>query len=342
MGQESSTPVDESTPPQTLKTRSVEAVASCIKEGRAKKIVLMGLLLKLFTQNIDCLERAAGVPDDKIVEAHGSFARQRCIDCHEPYPDDLMKQAISRCEVPHCTKDGCNGLVKPDIVFFGEALPEDFHRNRLLPESADLVIIMGTSLTVQPFASLPGYCAKGVPRVLLNLDRVGALGSRADDVLILGDIDTGVRKLASAIGWLEELEDLFKIHNPDPVHQEQSDHIDKSQDEILDEEVAKITKEVDQSLRISEQHSAALRGNLSLTEHVSFRSSAPEHESRVQHGSTTDTSAHHIDDQAVPHVYSPQGNGTTRESDIKWEDIEPDVTKPKQQSDDPGGGKASQ
>ncbi|KAL9595439.1 MAG: hypothetical protein Q9179_004980 [Wetmoreana sp. 5 TL-2023] len=406
MGQESSTPVDESTPPQTLKARSVEAVASYIKEGRAKKIVLMtgagistaagipdfrspdtglyanlaklnlpypeavfdisyfrsnplpfytlahelypgkysptishyflrllsdkGLLLKLFTQNIDCLERAAGVPDDKIVEAHGSFARQRCIDCHGSYPDDLMKQAISRCEVPHCTQDGCNGLVKPDIVFFGEALPEDFHRNRLLPELADLAIIMGTSLTVQPFASLPGYCAEGVPRVLLNLDRVGALGSRADDVLILGDIDTGVRKLASAIGWLEELEELFNLHNPDQVHKEQSDHIDKSQDEILDEELAKITKEIDQSLQISEQHSAALRGNLSLTERTSFRPDAPEDESRAQDGSITVTSAHHVDDQAVAHVNSPQGNGGTRESDIEWEDIKPDMTRPKQ------------
>ncbi|KAL8721773.1 MAG: hypothetical protein Q9225_001622 [Loekoesia sp. 1 TL-2023] len=255
MGQEASTPVDESTPTQTLSARTVEAIASYINEGRARKIVVMGLLLKLFTQNIDCLERAAGVPDEKIVEAHGSFARQRCIECHRDFPDDLMKQAISRHQVPHCIHSACGGLVKPDIVFFGEALPEDFHRNRTLPSSADLAIVMGTSLTVQPFASLPGFCAEGVPRVLLNLERVGGLGSRADDVLLLGDCDQGVQKLASALGWLEDLEALFETHNPDMPLRAQSD-APRLRDDNLDNEIAKITKEVDSTLRISSQHSA--------------------------------------------------------------------------------------
>lgn len=91
-----------------------------------------------------------------------------------------MKQAITKREVPRCTHATCNGLVKPDIVFFGEALPEDFHRNRTLPAAADLVIVMGTSLRVQPFASLPECCREGVPRLLVNSERVGGLGSRAD------------------------------------------------------------------------------------------------------------------------------------------------------------------
>ena len=97
----------------------------------------------------------------KIVEAHGSFARQRCIECKTLFPDDLMKSSISKREVPHCLNPECNGLVKPDIVFFGEALPEDFHANRMVPSTADLCIVMGTSLTVQPFASLPSFCAEG-------------------------------------------------------------------------------------------------------------------------------------------------------------------------------------
>lgn len=80
------------------------------------------MLQMLFTQNIDCLERQAGVPTDKIVEAHGSFATQRCIDCKTEYPDDLMKMAVAAGDVPHCIVPQCNGLVKPDIVFFGEAL----------------------------------------------------------------------------------------------------------------------------------------------------------------------------------------------------------------------------
>ena len=99
-----------------------------------------GLLHMLFTQNIDCLEREAGVPGDKIVEAHGSFATQRCIDCKTEFPDDLMKEAVFSGEVPHCLVPQCNGLVKPDIVFFGEALPEAFHQNRHVAAQADLEI----------------------------------------------------------------------------------------------------------------------------------------------------------------------------------------------------------
>lgn len=222
-----------------------------------------GLLLKLFTQNIDCLERKAGVPDDKIVEAHGSFASQRCIECQSDFPDDLMKQAINRREVPYCTQAPCRGLVKPNIVFFGESLPEEFQRNKTLPAAADLAIIMGTSLTVQPFASLPGYCSEGVPRLLVNSERVGGLGSRADDVLLLGDCDEGVRKLASAVGWLEELEALFETHHPKQPSLAQS-KVSKTQDDKLEDEIAKITEDVDIALRISSQHTTDLQKSLSL------------------------------------------------------------------------------
>lgn len=221
------------------------------------------LLLKLFTQNIDCLEREAGVPGEKIVEAHGSFARQSCIDCKTPYPDDLMKKAIHNKEVPHCLTPQCNGLVKPEIVFFGEQLPGEFHRNRTLPAAADLCIVMGTSLSVQPFASLPGFCAEGTPRLLINLERVGGLGSRPDDVLLLGDCDTGVRRLASALGWLDELEALWEQTNPrKDQQQQQQDSPKKTRDEALEEEVDKLTEEVDKSLKISRDHHSLLKDHL--------------------------------------------------------------------------------
>ena len=217
-------------------------------------------MLKLFTQNIDCLERDAGIPEDKIVEAHGSFARQSCIECHSSYPEDFMKQAIAAREVPHCQTPQCNGIVKPDIVFFGEQLPENFQRNKEVPREADLCIVMGTSLTVQPFASLPGFCGDHVPRVLINLERVGGLGSRTDDVLLLGNCDAGVRKLASALGWEEELDLLWGGTRPDTKR----DMIDqasarKTRDEKLDDQIASLTAEVDKSLQISSDHDRSVR-----------------------------------------------------------------------------------
>lgn len=213
-----------------------------------------GLLLKLFTQNIDCLEREAGVPDDMIIEAHGSFARQRCIECKTEYPEEQMKKAVADNQVPHCITKTCNGLVKPDIVFFGEALPEAFHRNRSLPSAADLAIIMGTSLTVQPFASLPQYVSENTPRVLINLERVGGLGSRADDVVLLGDCDAGVRKFADALGWRDELEQLWKTTTPSEVTQHEQELPPKTKDEKLADDVDELTKEIDKTLKVSNDH----------------------------------------------------------------------------------------
>lgn len=210
-----------------------------------------------------------------------------------------MKQAISRRKVPRCCHNGCNGLVKPDIVFFGEALPEDFHLNRMLPGAADLAIIIGTSLTVQPFASLPSCCSEGVPRLLLNLTRVGGLGSRADDVLVLGDIDAGVRRLASAIGWLEELEALFESCNPSQLKKrDEVNH--KSHDDMLNDEVAKITEDIDNSLQISEQYSKALQEDLSLPEHESTQSATSKDQTVSQSGPTAGVPTSPKDDQDVP------------------------------------------
>ncbi|KAI0397664.1 NAD-dependent deacetylase sirtuin-2 [Xylariaceae sp. FL0594] len=168
-----------------------------------------GLLRKLFTQNIDTLERKAGVPEELIVEAHGSFATQRCIDCRTPFPDADMRQCVEEGNVAFCIRPECGGFVKPDIVFFGEGLPYSFFENMTVPMEADLVIVIGTSLTVYPFAKLPRLAQYGVPRVLFNMDPVGDFGERGDDVLCLGSCDAGIRKLADELGWGDELEKLW-------------------------------------------------------------------------------------------------------------------------------------
>lgn len=80
------------------------------------------LLHTCFTQNIDTLERAAGVPASKIIEAHGSFADQHCIQCGAHYPHEDIKEKIRTQEIPRCKESNCKGYVKPDIVFFGESV----------------------------------------------------------------------------------------------------------------------------------------------------------------------------------------------------------------------------
>jgi NAD-dependent histone deacetylase SIR2 len=218
------------------------------------------LLLAHFTQNIDCLDLAAGLPASKTIEAHGSFAKQSCIDCHVSYPEDKMREAIESKEPARC--GSCAGLVKPDIVFFGEALPPAFHEARqTLPQQADLCIVMGTSLTVQPFASLPQLVPEECPRILVNMEQVGGLGSRADDVLLLGSCDEGVRKLCDVLGWREELERLWREVCPEEVQEERAP---RTKEQEIEDEVEKLTQDVDKSLKLAREHDHTTREELGV------------------------------------------------------------------------------
>jgi NAD-dependent histone deacetylase SIR2 len=181
-----------------------------------------------------------------------TFIRHRCIDCKSSYPVERMNEAIHSKQVPRCLDTTCNGLVKPDIVFFGEQLPESFFENRSVLAEADLCIVMGTSLSVAPFSSLPQLCADECPRLLINSEQVGDLGRWPDDVLLLEDCDGGVRKLAKACGWLEELVALWASTAREGEHPETKEEVvKKSEDELLDDKINKLTKEIEESLRLS-------------------------------------------------------------------------------------------
>ncbi|KAM4795556.1 NAD-dependent protein deacetylase sirtuin-2 isoform 1-T1 [Rhinophrynus dorsalis] len=187
-----------------------------------------GLLLRCYTQNIDTLERVAGLSSDDLVEAHGTFHSSHCVGtfCRAEYPLPWMKEKIFSDLIPKCEK--CNNLVKPDIVFFGESLPSRFFSaiKSDFPK-VDLLIVMGTSLQVQPFASLVSKVPSKTPRLLINKEKTGegdpffsllGLGGGMDfdsekayrDVAWLGNCDDGCLALAEFLGWKAELEELVK------------------------------------------------------------------------------------------------------------------------------------
>lgn len=89
-------------------------------------------------------------------------------------------------------------------------LPQLFHQSVPNLRNADLLFVIGTSLTVQPFASLASLVPEHCPRVLINLDLVGDFGSRPDDVVCLGKCDDIVRDLCKELGWADELEAAWK------------------------------------------------------------------------------------------------------------------------------------
>jgi NAD-dependent SIR2 family protein deacetylase len=263
-----------------------------------------GKLYKCFTQNIDNLERLAGVRSELLVEAHGSFSGVHCINCKAEvelikYKREVQADTVPRCravlpvhpppepptqeqvdalaaaeveaqewvsrarqefdfnemltsglhqrktlealegakraiaEFPEKQKawaNGpkqrvCNGLVKPDIVFFGESLPKTFAEARQgLDGQADLAIIMGTSLQVMPFAGLIADVSALCPRLLINRDAVGVLGKNEmlddagfrfeepdnyRDVFVAANCDDGVTQLCRLLGWEDDLKQVY-------------------------------------------------------------------------------------------------------------------------------------
>ena len=111
-----------------------------------------GHLDVVITQNIDRLHRAAGTRD--LIEVHGSIATSSCVTCGRSYGLEEVEALFDGRGIAVC--DVCPGLVKPDVVLFGEMLPAAaIERARALASAADLMICVGSSLEVFPAAGLP-------------------------------------------------------------------------------------------------------------------------------------------------------------------------------------------
>lgn len=132
-----------------------------------------GKLSAVITQNIDGLHQAA---DSKIVyELHGSVLRNYCMKCHKFYSAEFIKQSKG---VPHCE---CGGVIKPDVVLYEEGLDDKTVSGALNAiQTADTMIIAGTSLTVYPAAGFVRYFG-GNKLVLINRDKT-SLDNSADMV----------------------------------------------------------------------------------------------------------------------------------------------------------------
>ncbi len=116
----------------------------------------------IITQNIDGLHQKAG--SENVIEIHGSLYRAKCMECGKTYAmDDVINGSLP----PYCE---CGGLIRPDVVFFGEPLPErEMEMAIYYAQNADVFITAGTSAVVYPAASLP-YIAKDAGAVLVEVN----------------------------------------------------------------------------------------------------------------------------------------------------------------------------
>jgi len=130
----------------------------------------LGKLDCVITQNIDNLHQKAGLPDDKVFELHGNMRWAVCLSCGKRYPIEKIKARLDEGEeIPDC--ESCHGILKPDIVLFGETLPEKvFEEATQRSHSADLFIVIGSTLIVYPAAYMPIYAVdSGAKLVIINL-----------------------------------------------------------------------------------------------------------------------------------------------------------------------------
>ncbi len=151
-----------------------------------KKLEDSGKLKAVITQNIDGLHTLAG--SKNVLEFHGSIYRNTCMGCAKKYDLDYI---LSSKGIPHCNV--CGNIIKPDVVLYEEGLDEQIVTKSInAVYSADMLLVIGTSLKVYPAAGLIDYY-RGNRLVLINKDATGYDGSA--DLVLNEDIIKVVDKL---------------------------------------------------------------------------------------------------------------------------------------------------
>jgi NAD-dependent deacetylase len=146
----------------------------------------------LITQNIDNLHRRAG--SSIVHELHGNIERSYCMTCGSPYPNVVLS---GQGQIPHCP--ACGGLVRPDVVWFGELLPEDeWEASASAAEGADVFFSVGTSGVVYPAASLP-LMAKRSGAYLVEVNTEPTPLTQTADEFLRGPSGTILPSLCEAV-----------------------------------------------------------------------------------------------------------------------------------------------
>ena len=158
----------------------------------------MGKVQGIITQNIDDLHQKAGSDPKRVYELHGNMKWMRCLDCSARYPlDDLLIRYRSQSQAPVC--ENCRGILKADVIFFGEALPA-----AILQEASyhagtcDLFIVIGSSLVVYPAAFMPTYAKRGGARLII-INRTETPYDQDADIVIRAGAGDVMRQIAAEV-----------------------------------------------------------------------------------------------------------------------------------------------
>jgi NAD-dependent deacetylase len=154
-----------------------------------------GLLDAVVTQNIDRLHRKAG--SRRVIEVHGTIETSSCLDCRASYPLERVEALFDEEGVARC--EGCSGAVKPDVVLFGELLPEQAMEEAVaLATRAEVLLCVGSSLEVYPVAGLPSITRSSGGRLAIVTKGPTPYDGDAD-VRLDGDVVTELQSLVAAL-----------------------------------------------------------------------------------------------------------------------------------------------
>jgi NAD-dependent histone deacetylase SIR2 len=184
-----------------------------------------GKLLTCFTQNIDGLESEAGLSISKIVQCHGDLKSASCLKCSSSVPLEEILPIAMTGAVPLCKRQQilkrtttkksisnsyCGGVMKPSFIFFSEPLPSLlFTTLQDVAKSADVLLVIGTSLNVSPINKLPRMVKSDTPVVLINKERLlSSLKSVEFDLELIGDADVIVELIMNRLGWANGSSDI--------------------------------------------------------------------------------------------------------------------------------------
>jgi NAD-dependent deacetylase len=150
-----------------------------------------GVLGAIVTQNVDGLHSLAGSSRSKTIEVHGTTREAGCLSCGNRSPIDPHVESFVATRTPPVCGD-CGGLLKPATISFGQSLDQlTLVRAGQAADAADLVVALGTTLSVYPAADIPMQAARrGIPYVIINKGRTDHDGSRFVTLRIEGDVGT--------------------------------------------------------------------------------------------------------------------------------------------------------
>lgn len=155
----------------------------------------VGILKTIITQNVDGLHQKAGSTD--VIEFHGNFAWQRCMECHSRCQtrEIDMSQMPPRCQ--------CGGIYRPEVIFFGEMIPpQHLKRSQSVAVQCDIMLVVGTSATVQPAAYMPVVAKESGAKIIeINPDPTPLTG-QISDYLIQGNAGEVTNRILNALASL--------------------------------------------------------------------------------------------------------------------------------------------